>query len=139
MKQYQNDVKWKFGIGSTSFRPPAPAAGSEHDSLAARGKHRLDGTDRLPGLAHHEGDVAQLGHRGQELHVLGQAALVLEDVEVRLIAERRGTLRARHPGAVPRGRPGAGRARRLGHLQAIHGHLDRAQVHLQQLGTARAH
>lgn len=38
----------------------------------------LDSTDGLTGVANEEGNVTQLGHGGQELHVLGESCFVLE-------------------------------------------------------------
>ena len=42
-----------------ALRAPAPG-----------GEDGLDRADRLPGVAHEEGHVAELGHAGQEPHVL---------------------------------------------------------------------
>lgn len=52
------------------------------------GLTHLDGADGLPGVAHEECDVAQLGHRGEELQVVGQARLVLER-RLRLVLRQR--------------------------------------------------
>lgn len=38
----------------------------------------LDRAHGLPRLAHQERDVAQFGHGGQKLHVVGQTGLVLK-------------------------------------------------------------
>lgn len=53
-----------------------------------RGLTHLDGANGLPGVAHEEGDVAELGHRCEELQVVGQARLVLER-RLRLVLRQR--------------------------------------------------
>lgn len=53
------------------------------------GQDGLDGAHRLPGVTDEEGDVAELRHRGEELHVLGETGLVLEGAEVRLSLRHR--------------------------------------------------
>ena len=51
-----------FRRGNAHYDPFfSPAPGSQD---------RLNRTDRLPGLPHQEGDVAELRDRGQEPHVL---------------------------------------------------------------------
>ena len=47
-------------------------------ALAPGGEYSLDRADRLARVANEEGDVAELRHAREELHVLGEAALVLE-------------------------------------------------------------
>lgn len=54
------------------------------ENAGPSGQHGLDGAHRLPGVPHEEGHVAQLGHGRQELHVFGEATLVLEGAQVRL-------------------------------------------------------
>lgn len=53
------------------------------ENSGSGGKDGLDGTDGFPGVSDEEGDVAQLRHGRQELHVFGQAGLVLEGTQVR--------------------------------------------------------
>ena len=57
-------------------------------SPASGGQYSLNSTYWFSRVPHQEGHIAQLWHRGQELHVLRQAALVLEGSEVRLVYER---------------------------------------------------
>lgn len=59
-------------------------------SPAPRGQHSLHRAHRLPRVSHQERDVTQLRHGGEEFHVLRQARLVLEDVEVRLVPTQEG-------------------------------------------------
>lgn len=103
-KQSHRNCDGRLGI-DWRRRPHGRTCRLRAECCAARrrpapcGEDGLDGADGLARVSHQEGDVAQFGHGGQKLEILGQARLVLEDAQIGVVAGQAGHHHGRRRGS----------------------------------------